>query len=65
MTPGRRLCREYYQHHVAEPAESCDAIYYSERDFWDHLAAAAQRAIGAIDEPQQERTRHDRLQDDV
>jgi|WetSurMetagenome_2_1015567.scaffolds.fasta_scaffold00973_14 hypothetical protein len=44
-TDGRRLCRAYYGGLVQAEEDEADAIYYSERDFWDHLARAARLAF--------------------
>ena len=43
-TDGRRLCRAYYGNLVQAESVECDAIYYSERDFWDHMVRAAKSA---------------------
>ena len=44
-TDGKRLCRAYYGGRVQAEEDESDAIYYSERDLWDHLATAARAAF--------------------
>jgi hypothetical protein len=45
MTDGNRLCRSYYGARSQLDEAECDAIYYGELDFWDHMAAAARDAL--------------------
>ncbi len=49
-TDGKRLCRAYYGGLVQTVEDESDAIYYSERDFWDHLARAARLAFAKPEE---------------
>ena len=50
ITDGKRLCRAYYKARSQLDEAECDVIYFAERDYFDHMAAAARAAFGSEQE---------------